>query len=423
MLNNITSKLYILINCKGVGKMSINTREFYSILASKMEASAIREILKLVQNPEVISLAGGMPDPTTFPTEELNEVVKQILAKNSACALQYSSTEGLTELREFILNWLDEAKEKAGLDNIMITSGSQQGLDLVSKVLLDPGDTLIVELPSYLAALNAFRSYGGEMAGIPMDDEGMQIDILEETLAKLKNDGKKVKFIYTISNFQNPAGVTMSLARRKKILEVAKKYEVLILEDNPYDKLRFEGEPIPSIYSLDNEGYVISLGTFSKILCPGLRLAWILGNKEIIDKLVIMKQATDLCTTVLNQLIAYEYCCQNDIDKNIESNVEIYRRKRNAMLEALDKYFPVEVTWTKPQGGFFVFATLPEYIDTGEMFKEAIEENVAYVPGGPFFADGKGQNTMRLSFCFPSVEDIDEGIKRLGKIIKKRIKN
>lgn len=423
MLNNIVSKLYILINYKGVEKMSISTEKFYSVLASKMEASAIREILKLVQNPEVISLAGGMPDPATFPTEELNEVVKQILAKNSACALQYSSTEGLTELREFILNWLDEAKEKAGLDNIMITSGSQQGLDLVSKVLLNPGDTLIVELPSYLAALNAFRSYGGEMVGIPMDDEGMQIDILEETLTKLKNDRKKVKFIYTISNFQNPAGVTMSLARRKKILEVAKKYEVLILEDNPYDKLRFEGEPIPSIYSLDNEGYVISLGTFSKILCPGLRLAWILGNKEIIEKLVVMKQATDLCTTVLNQLIAYEYCCQNDIDKNIESNVEIYRRKRNGMLEALDKYFPVEVTWTKPQGGFFVFATLPEYIDTGEMFKEAIEENVAYVPGGPFFADGKGQNTMRLSFCFPSVEDIDEGIKRLGKIIKKRIKN
>ena len=402
--------------------MSLNTEEFYSILASKMKASAIREILKLVQNPEVISLAGGMPDPATFPTEELNEVVKQILVKNSACALQYSSTEGLTELREFILNWLDEAREKAGLDNIMITSGSQQGLDLVSKVLLNPGDTLIVELPSYLAALNAFRSYGGEMVGIPMDDEGMQIDILEETLTKLKNDGKKVKFIYTISNFQNPAGVTMSLARRKKILEVAQKFEVFILEDNPYDKLRFEGEPIPSIYSLDNEGYVISLGTFSKILCPGLRLAWILGNKEIIEKLVIMKQATDLCTTVLNQLIAYEYCSQNDIDENIELNVGIYRRKRNAMLEALDKYFPVEVTWTKPQGGFFVVATLPEYIDTGEMFKEAIEENVAYVPGGPFFADGKGQNTMRLSFCFPSVEDIDEGIKRLGKVIKKRIK-
>lgn len=253
--------------------MSINTAKFYSLFSSRMKASAIREILKIIQSSNVISLAGGMPDPETFPTKEINKVTQQILAKNSARALQYSSTEGLTELREFMLNWLAEAKEKVGLDNIMITSGSQQGLDLVSKVLLNPGDTLIVELPSYLAALNAFRSYRGEIVGIPMDDEGMKIDILE---------------------------------------------------DNPYDKLRFEGEPIPSIYSLDNEGYVISLGTFSKILCPGLRLAWILGNKEIIEKIVIMKQATDLCTTILNQLIAYEYCCQNDIDKNIESNVEIY---------------------------------------------------------------------------------------------------
>ncbi|MBA7620470.1 2-aminoadipate transaminase [subsurface metagenome] len=402
--------------------MSIISEEFYSVLASRMKASAIREILKIIQSSNVISLAGGMPDPATFPTEELNEVVKQILAKDSARALQYSSTEGLTELRKFILNWLAEDNKKAGLDNIMITSGSQQGLDLVSKVLLDPGDIVIVELPSYLAALNAFRSYGGEMVGIPMDDEGMKMDSLEETLAQLKNEGKRVKFIYAISNFQNPTGVTMSLPRRKRILEIARKFEVFIVEDNPYDKLRFEGEPIPSIYSLDNEGYAISLGTFSKILCPGLRLAWILGNKEIIEKIVIMKQATDLCTTILNQLIAYEYCRQNDIDKNIESNVEIYRRKRNAMLEALDKYFPVEATWTKPEGGFFIVATLPEHIDTGEMLKEAIEENVAYVPGGPFFADGKGKNTMRLSFCYPSVEDIDEGIKRLGKVIKKKIK-
>ncbi len=403
--------------------MSINTEKLYSLLASRMKASAIREILKIIQSSNVISLAGGMPDPATFPTKEINEVIKQILAKNSARALQYSSTEGLTELREFILNWLAEAKGKAGLDNIMITSGSQQGLDLVSKVLLNPGNILIVELPSYLAALNAFRSYGGEMVGIPMDDEGMQIDILEETLTKLKNDGKKVKFIYTISNFQNPAGVTMSLARRKKILEVAKKFEVLILEDNPYDKLRFEGEPIPSIYSLDNEGYVISLGTFSKILCPGLRLAWILGNKEIVGKIIIMKQATDLCTTILNQLIAYEYCRQNNIDKNIESNIQIYRKKRDVMLEALDKYFPAEATWTKPEGGFFIFVTLPKYIDVDEMFPEAIKEKVAYVSGSPFFANGEGQNTMRLSFCYPSVEDIDEGIKRLGKVIKKRIKN
>jgi len=403
--------------------MSINTKEFYSALASKMEASAIREILKLVQNPEIISLAGGMPDPATFPAEEIKEISQNIFTKKSAQALQYSSTEGLPKLRKSILNHLAKDGNNGELENIIISSGSQQGLDLIGKVFLSPGDIAIVELPSYLAALNAFHSYGGELVGIPMDDEGMQMDILEGKLTQLKNEGKKVKFIYTISNFQNPAGVTMSLARRKKIIEIAQKFNVFIVEDNPYEKLRFEGESIPSVYSLDNNGFVISLGTFSKILCPGLRLAWVLGNKDIIEKMTILKQATDLCTSILNQLIAYEYCQLGKLEENIKSNIQIYKKKRDVMLNALEKYFPKEAIWTKPQGGFFVVATLPEYIDTGEMFKEAIEENVAYVPGAPFFADGKGQNTMRLSFCFPSVEDIDEGIKRLGKVIKKRIKN
>lgn len=403
--------------------MSINTEEFYSVLASKMEASAIREILKLVQNPEVISLAGGMPDPKTFPVEEIKEISQNIFNKKSAQALQYSSTEGLPGLRECILAHLAKDGNNGELENIIISSGSQQGLDLVGKTFLSPGDVAIVELPSYLAALNAFHSYGGELVGIPMDEDGMQMGILEEKLTQLKNEGKKVKFIYTISNFQNPAGVTMSLARRKKIIEIAHKFNVFIVEDNPYEKLRFEGEPIPSIYSLDNNGFVISLGTFSKILCPGLRLAWILGNKDIIGKMTILKQAVDLCTSILSQLIACEYCQSGKLEENIKSNVQIYKKKRDVMLNALEKYFPKEATWTKPQGGFFVVATLPEYIDTGEMFKEAIEENVAYVPGAPFFADGKGQNTMRLSFCFPSVEDIEEGIKKLGKVIKKKIKN
>jgi len=403
--------------------MAINNEEFYSVLASKMKASAIREILKLVQNPEVISLAGGMPDPATFPVEEIKEISQNIFTKKSAQALQYSSTEGLPELRQCILDYLAKDGNNGELENIIISSGSQQGLDLVGKTFLNPGDIAIVELPSYLAALNAFRSYGGELVGIPMDEEGMQMDILEKKLIQLKNEAKKVKFIYTISNFQNPAGVTMSLGRRKKIIEIARKFNLFIVEDNPYEKLRFEGESIPSIYSLESNGFVISLGTFSKILCPGLRLAWVLGNKEIIRKMVILKQATDLCTSILVQLIAYEYFQLGKLEENIKSNIQIYKKKRNAMLIALEKHFPKEATWTKPQGGFFVVATLPEYIDTGEMFKEAIEEKVAYVPGAPFFADGKGQNTMRLSFCFPSVENIDEGIKRLGKVIKKRIKN
>jgi len=401
--------------------MSINTEEFYSVLASKMKASIIREILKLVKNPEVISLAGGMPDPATFPVKEIKEISQNIFTKKSAQALQYSTTEGLAELRQCILDYLAKDGNNGELENIIISSGSQQGLDLVGKTFLDPGDIAIVELPSYLAALNAFHSYGGELVGIPMDEEGMQMDILEKKLIRLKNESKKVKFIYTISNFQNPAGVTMSLARRKKIIEIARKFDVFIVEDNPYEKLRFEGEPIPSIYSLENNGLVVSLGTFSKILCPGLRLAWVLGNKEIIGKMAILKQATDLCTSIFNQLIAYEYFQLGKLEENIKSNIQIYKKKRDVMLNALEKYFPKEATWTKPQGGFFVVATLPEYIDTGEMFKEAIEENVAYVPGAPFFADGKGQNTMRLSFCFPSVEDIDIGIKRLGSLIKRKI--
>ncbi len=401
--------------------MSINTEEFYSVLASKMKASAIREILKLVQNQEVISLAGGMPDPATFPVKEIKEISQNIFTKKSAQALQYSTTEGLAELRQCILDYLAKDGNNGELENIIISSGSQQGLDLVGKTFLNPGDIAIVELPSYLAALNAFHSYGGELVGIPMDEEGMQMDILEKELIRLKDESKKVKFIYTISNFQNPAGVTMSLARRKKIIEIARKFDLFIVEDNPYEKLRFEGKPIPSIYSLENNGYVVSLGTFSKILCPGLRLAWVLGNEEIIGKMAILKQATDLCTSILSQLIAYEYFQLGKLEENIKSNIQIYKKKRDVMLNALEKYFPKEATWTKPQGGFFVFATLPEYIDAGEMFKEAIEENVAYVPGAPFFADAKGQNTMRLSFCFPSVEDIDIGIKRLGSLIKKKI--
>jgi len=402
--------------------MSIDTKDFYSDIAATMNASAIREILKLVQNPEVISLAGGMPDPETFPVEDIKEIVQKVLNENSARALQYSSTEGLPDLRKCILDFLAKDNISGELDNIIISSGSQQGLDLVGKAFLSPGDIAIVELPSYLAALNAFRSYGGVLMGIPMDEDGMKMDVLEEKLTQLKNSGKKVKFIYTISNFQNPAGVTLTLARRKKLIEIAHKFNVLIIEDNPYEKLRFEGESIPSIYSIEKNGSVISLGTFSKILCPGLRLAWILGNEEIIKKLVILKQATDLCTNIMGQLIAFEYCQSGKLEKRINSNVNIYRKKRDVMLNSLEKYFPPEASWTKPQGGFFVVASLPEYMDTGEIFKQAIEENVAYVPGSPFFADGEGKNTMRLSFCYPSLEDIEEGIKRLGQVIKNNLK-
>jgi len=402
--------------------MSINNNDFYSILASKVEASAIRELLKLTQTPEVISLAGGLPAPETFPVEEIREIVNSVLLKESAQALQYSTTEGLPGLRQSILDYLAADGIKGMLDNIIITTGSQQGLDLIGKLFLSPGDVAIVELPSYLAAITAFRSYGGELAGIPMDEDGMQVELLEKKIKQLIDQKKKVKFIYTISNFQNPAGVTMSLPRRKKILEIVKKYNLFIVEDNPYEKLRFEGICLPSIYSLDKEGRVISLGTFSKILCPGLRIAWMLGNNEIIRKIALLKQTTDLCTNILSQMIADKYFKLGKFNKNIESNIDIYKQKRNVMLSSLEQYFPAQATWTNPLGGFFVMVTLPEYIDAGKMLMEAVEENVAYVPGSPFFANGEGKNTFRLSFCYPSQEDIKEGVKRLGKVIKKNVK-
>jgi 2-aminoadipate transaminase len=401
----------------------INSEELFSKLARQSKASSIREILKIIQSSDVISLAGGMPDPITFPVNDLKEICADVLTRDSGRALQYSSTEGLLQLRKFLLQWLDLDKKRYQTDNIVITSGSQQGLDLMSKALLDPGDIVIVELPSYLAALNAFRSYGAEMIGIPMDGEGMQIDLLDKILKQITKKGKKVKFIYTISNFQNPAGVTMSLSRRKKILKIASKHNLFILEDNPYDKLRFEGKPLPSILSFDEEGRVINLGTFSKILCPGLRLAWITGNKEIIEKIVILKQATDLCTPILNQMIAQEYCSKGCIDKNIDSNISVYREKRDVMLESLEKYFPESAFWNKPEGGFFVFVTLPEKINADEMLYDAVKEKVAYVSGSSFFANGEGKNTMRLSFCYPAVDDIKEGIKRLGKVIEKQLYN
>ena len=305
-----------------------------------------------MQKPEIISLAGGLPDPATFPAEEIREIVNHLLMTRSAQALQYSTTQGLPGLRESILDYLSPEGIKGGLENIIISSGSQQGLDLVGKLFLNPGDVAIVELPSYLAALDAFCSYGGKLVGIPMDEEGMRIDRLQEKLTQLKNEDKKVKFIYTISNFQNPAGVTLSLSRRQKILEIAQRFNLFIIEDNPYERLRFEGTPLPSIYSLDHEGRVISLGTFSKILCPGLRLAWMLGNKEVIYKFTLLKQATDLCTNILSQLIAYKYFQLGKFDENIQSNIDIYRQNEMSCLLLWLSTFPQRFAGPNPRGDF-----------------------------------------------------------------------
>ncbi|MCU0606973.1 MAG: PLP-dependent aminotransferase family protein [Candidatus Edwardsbacteria bacterium] len=394
---------------------------FYSKNALAMKRSEIRELLKFTRKPEIISFAGGLPAPATFPVKELEEIAVQVLREKGAMALQYGTTEGEAPLREAIAGWMTHEKATIKPDNILVTAGSQQGLDLVAKVFVDPGDILIVELPSYIGGLQAFTSYRARMVGIPMDDQGMRMDKLEKALAKLAKRGKKPKFIYTVPDFQNPSGVTMSLERRKQLLALAYRYGVPILEDSPYRDLRFTGEPVPAIYTLDDQDQVIVLGTFSKIFCPGLRLAWIMAPAEWLDKMIVAKQGMDLCCPTYNQLIAAEYLRRGLLPKQIESIRELYGRKRTLMLKALKQHMPKGVRWTKPEGGLFLWVRLPKGMDASALFPKAIEEKVAYVKGSAFHCDGKGLNTMRLNFSYASDEQIAEGIQRLANMIRKNM--
>jgi len=387
-----------------------------------MKRSAIRELLKLTQRPEVISFAGGLPAPESFPVDELKEIIHEMMENEASLALQYGATEGDMMLRKAITEKYQKEGFDITIDNVIIVTASQQALDLVAKIFIDRGDVVICGLPSYLGGLSAFNSYGADMHGIPLDEEGMSADLLEKELEALKQQNKKPKFIYTIPDFQNPAGITMSKKRREEILALAKKYDVLILEDSPYRELRFEGEHVPTIYSLDNTGHVINLGTFSKIFAPGFRIGWVIAHTEIVDKIVVAKQATDLCTPPFTQRIAARYMEKGLIDKNIVGIVNAYREKRDVMLDALEKYMPKEVSWTKPEGGLFLFVTCPDYIDTNELFKKAIEKNVAFVSGTSFYCNHKGNNTMRLNFSYCSKELNVEGIKRLAEVIKSELK-
>ena len=394
---------------------------FYSKSALAMKRSEIRELLKYTRQPGIISFAGGLPAPSTFPVKELEEISGQVLREKGAMALQYGTTEGEAPLRDAIAQWMTHEKGTIKPDNILVTAGSQQGLDLVAKVFVDPGDIVIVELPSYIGGLQAFTAYRAKMVGIPMDDKGMRMDKLEKVLDKLAKKNKKPKFIYTVPDFQNPSGVTMSLERRTKLLELAYTYEVPILEDSPYRDLRFTGETIPAIYALDDKNQVIVLGTFSKIFCPGLRLAWIMAPAEWLDKMIVAKQGMDLCCPAFNQLIAAEFIRRGLLPKQIEGIRELYGRKRALMLKALKKHMPKGVKWTKPEGGLFLWIKLPKAMSASDLFLKAIEEKVAYVKGSAFHCDGKGLNTMRLNFSYPSDEQIEEGIQRLANMIRKNM--
>ncbi|KIO45285.1 PLP-dependent aminotransferase family protein [Sanguibacteroides justesenii] len=395
-------------------------KEILSDSAKGMKRSAIRELLKLTQKPEIISFAGGLPAKESFPLEQLQEICAEVIATDGAAACQYGSTEGVPELLEILAQrYREQGLSYVTKENITIITSSQQGLDTVGKIFLNRGDKYICELPSYLGALGAFNSYGGVAVGIPQDEQGMSAIELEKTLADMKAKGEKPKFIYLIPDFQNPAGMTMPDARRKEILAIAKKYEILIIEDSPYRELRFSGKPQHMLYELDNgEGNVITLGTFSKIFMPGFRMGWVLAHPTIIDNFVKAKQSTDLCTSAFLQKITVKFFQKNYFDANVKKIVELYRGKLNAMIGAFEKYMPEGVSWTHPEGGLFLFLTLPEQYDAEDLFKIAIEKNVAFVLGTVFFCNGKGKNTMRINFSYMSEEQNIEGVKRLAEAIK-----
>ncbi len=392
-----------------------------SVNSKGMKKSQIRELLKLTSDPEIISFAGGLPAADTFPVKELTDIINDVMAKEAHLALQYGATEGDTLLRTLLVERYKKQGLNISLENLIITTASQQALDLIGKVFVDRGDKVIVGLPSYLGGLGAFGSYGAEMIGIPLDEEGMDVKKLKKALQEMKDNGEKPKFIYIIPDFQNPSGITMSEQRRLNIIAIAKEYDVLIVEDSPYRELRFEGEEVKTLYALDNTEQVLTLGTFSKIFAPGFRIGWVIGNPDILDKIVMAKQSTDLCTPPFAQRIVARYLEKGLLDTTIESIKIKYAEKRDVMLKAFEEYMPPQVEWTSPEGGLFLFLTLPENMDTAELFLEAIKEKVAYVVGNAFYCDGGGKNTMRINFSYSSKEMNIEGVKRLAKVIKNHL--
>lgn len=391
----------------------------YASRTSRIKSSEIRDLLAVTARPDIISLAGGLPDTESFRMEKITEATREVMNREGAAALQYGPSEGHEGLKKHIVDLMAEEKIKVDTEDFIITNGAQQALDLIGKIFIDVGSKALVGAPSYVGALNAFAAYEGDMVGVPLDDEGLQVDILEKTLADLKSKNEDPRFIYLVPNFHNPAGVTLSLKRRRKLLRLAKEYELLVVEDNPYGRLRYEGKGLPSLRSLDDS--VIYLGTFSKIFSPGLRLGWVIAPYPILEKIIFAKQGADLCTSSFSQRVVESYFAHNLWKNHVGNLVKTYRRRRNAMLEALKEFFPPEAKWTKPQGGLFIWATLPKHIDTTEMLAEAISQKVAYVPGRAFYADGSGANKMRLCFSYPKEEAIYEGIKRLAKVVKQRI--
>lgn len=393
----------------------------YAQRTLRMKSSTIRELLKFTTQPDVISFAGGMPAPEVFPIEEFRAACDRVLQERGAEALQYGATEGYMPLREMIARHTAAYGMHISADNILITSGSQQALDLLGKIFINRGDRILVESPTYLGALQAWNAYGAEYVAVPSDDHGMITSALEESLRL------GPKFIYVLPNFQNPTGTTLTLERRRQLVKLADRFGVPIIEDDPYGQLRFEGKHIPSVVVLDSQyrkdpgvysGNVIYLSTFSKILAPGVRLAWVVAPTQVISKLVQAKQGVDLHTATFNQIVAYEVGKGGFLDRHVKVIRECYRRRRDVMLETLEEHMPNGVHWTHPEGGLFLWVTLPEGLNTTKILEEAVRQKVAFVPGESFFPCGGGENTMRLNFSNATPEKINEGIARLSRVIK-----
>jgi 2-aminoadipate transaminase len=378
--------------------------------------------MEITVRPEVISLAGGLPDTSTFPPQTFAAQMTRIAQESSAEALQYGPTEGYAETKECIRAVMRAEGMDPDPDDIIVTTGGQQAIDLVAKTLVDPGDVVIAEAPTYPGAVPVFSSYQAATLQVEIDDHGMRIDHLVELLDRLERDGRRPKFIYSVPSFQNPAGVTLSPQRRRQLIEICRDRELLVVEDNPYGLLRYEGEPIDPLYKLDGGDYVLYLGTFSKILSPGIRLGWLCAPPPVMAKVVLGKQASDLCTSTLSQYFVNEYFGEGRWHDYIDSLVSVYRDRRDAMLESLERHFPAQAGWSRPAGGLFCWATLPDYIDTTDLLARALRDNVAFVPGAAAYADGRsGSSSMRLNFSGSSEDDIREGIRRIGRVVSEQV--
>lgn len=386
--------------------------DLYARRASGMTASEVRALFSVASRPDVVSLAGGMPYVQALPTEHVIEVVESVLVERADVALQYGGGQGSPVLRERLAMLMAEEDTPADPEDLVVTTGAQQALDLVGKVLLDPGDVVAVEAPAYVGALSAFSVYEPRFLQVDLDDDGMIVEQLEEALLR----GERPKFVYTVPNFHNPAGVTMSRARREQLVALCREARIPIVEDNPYGMLRFDGEPLPTLRSLDRQN-VIYLGTVSKVFSPGVRVGWAVAEPGVLQRLVLAKEAADLCGSQFTMLVTERYFGGELWRRNLGALVQTYRSRRDAMLTALEEHFPSDASWTKPSGGFFVWVTLPDYFDTPALLAAAVDRKVAYVPGTGFYPDGRGRQQMRLCFSYPTEERITEGIRRLGELL------